>query len=156
MKENLMTLSSTGSYSKQGSNQGFTLIELIISVAVLSIALTGLVSTLYRSVQLDNSFKNRSVALQGAQSMMSQIKAQPRRQGGALLMEFIENIDGDPGDSVNEFDVTGLEPNIIAEGIVEHEDKGGYIRVDVIVSWEDQMGEQEVALTGNFYTYSKS
>lgn len=138
------------------NQDGFTLIELVISVAVLSIALTGLVTTLYRSIQLDNSFKNRSIALQGAQSMMSQVKAQPRRNNGKLLKEFIENIDDDPTDSKNEFDVSGLEPDVTAEGEVFYEDKGGYVRVDIIVRWNDQMGQQDVAITGNFYTYDKS
>lgn len=137
------------------SEEGFTLIELVISVAVLAIALTGLVTTLYRSIQLDNSFKNRSIALQGAQKMMSQIKAQPRRNSGHLLKEFIEDLDKD-GDGINEYDITGLEPDVTAEGRVMYEDKGGYIRVDIVVEWSDQMGEQDVAITGNFYTYNKN
>jgi prepilin-type N-terminal cleavage/methylation domain-containing protein len=141
---------------EQNEEEGFTLIELVISVAILAIALTGLVTTLYRSIQLDNSFKNRSIALQGAQKMMSQVKAQPRRNNGEELKEFIENIDNDPDDSVNEYDVTGLEPDVTAEGRVTYEDKGGYIRVDIVVEWNDQMGQQDVAITGNFYTYNKS
>jgi len=141
---------------EQNEEEGFTLIELVISVAILAIALTGLVTTLYRSIQLDNSFKNRSIALQGAQKMMSQIKAQPRRNNRVKFKEFIENIDHDPDDSVNEYDVTGLEPDVTAEGRVTYEDKGGYVRVDIVVEWNDQMGQQDVAITGNFYTYNKS
>lgn len=140
---------------EQNEEEGFTLIELVISVAILAIALTGLVTTLYRSIQLDNSFKNRSIALQGAQKMMSQVKAQPRRNNGEELKTFIDNLDED-GDGVNEYDVTGLEPDVTAEGRVTYEDKGGYIRVDIVVEWSDQMGQQDVAITGNFYTYNKS
>jgi prepilin-type N-terminal cleavage/methylation domain-containing protein len=140
---------------ERNEEEGFTLIELVISVAILAIALTGLVTTLYRSIQLDNSFKNRSIALQGAQKMMSQIKAQPRRNNGEQLKTFIDNLDND-GDGVNEYDVTGLEPDVTAEGRVTYEDKGGYVRVDIVVEWNDQMGQQDVAITGNFYTYNKS
>lgn len=154
------------------NEQGFSLIELIIAVGVLAIALTGLVSAITRSYQIDETFENRSVALQGAQSMMSQIKSQKRGQGGGFIKAFLDNT----LDSNDRFDVEGLEPGNTTEGRViytgplnngvdddgdgttdesDESDDLGFATVDIRVEWEDMMGEQSVSISSRVYIFDK-
>lgn len=165
------TFSPHGSDADQ-SEQGFTIIELIIAVGVLAIALTGLVASISHSMQIDETFENRSVALQGAQSMMSQIKSQKRNLGGEHIRQFIDN----NTTSTNRFDIEGLNPGNTTEGFVSYvgplnngiDDDGdgttdesdefddlGYLTIDIVVTWEDTMGRQQVELSSKVYTYAK-
>lgn len=172
-KRELLILHQHHTHTKEDAaenERGFSLIELIIAVGVLAVALTGLVSAITHSYQIDETFENRSVALQGAQSMMSQIKSQKRGEGGGFIKAFLDNT----LTSNDRFDVKGLEPGNTTEGKViytgplnngvdddsdgttdesDESDDLGFATVDIRVEWEDMMGEQSVAISSRVYIF---
>ncbi len=142
--------------SAPGEQGGFTLIEVLIAAAVLAIALAGILSAMVRTTQLDESFGKRSVALKGMENMMAQIRSQPRMKDGKKVIEYIENVDDDPTDSINEFNVDGLEPDNDAEGRITYSKSDGVLKVHLTVNWTDIMGDQQVSLTSFLFIFKKN
>ena len=64
-----------GSHSRADRDGGFTVVESMIAISVLAIAAFSALTTLTRSSSLDETLKERSVALRAAMSKMESIAA---------------------------------------------------------------------------------
>ena len=67
-------ISGTGNAGRRG---GFTLIELIMALTVLSVALTGLIAMYGISLELANQSRQKSLAAEIAESQMAMVLAAP-------------------------------------------------------------------------------
>jgi len=132
------------------------MIEVIIAAAILAIALTGIITAMYRTSQLNESFGKRNLALKGAENMMAQIKAQPRSDGGQKIIDYIDDQDVDASTPEVEFDIDGLEQNNGQEGLIDLTDQNGYVVVNVLVRWEDVLGTQDLSITSYIYTFDQN
>ncbi len=126
---------------------GFTILELMISAALLAIALTGVVAALFESSRIDENTRERAIAQKAAENMMEQIKAQPRNAGGAEIVDFCNNN--------ADFDVENLETGNNSEGSIPPPDTSnpGYVIVTVVISWDGVMGPQNLSITRYLYVY---
>lgn len=61
---------------KPGSNQGFTLPELLIAAAIFAFAMAGVLKLFASCVSLDQSNRNKSIAVAHAESAMEYLKSQ--------------------------------------------------------------------------------
>ena len=58
-------------------NHGFTLLELMITAAIMIIVLTGLLATYVTCLELNETAKNSNLALNAAQDIMERIRSSP-------------------------------------------------------------------------------
>jgi general secretion pathway protein I len=109
---------------KNVSNRGFTLLEVMIAVALIAIALTTLLGSQSQSVSFANSAKFETMAALLAQSKMSEI---------ALQQEAVASDSGDFGDEYPGYVWEVEVSDISIEGVDNISD---YLKqVDLTVTW---------------------
>jgi general secretion pathway protein I len=107
------------------SNKGFTLLEVMIAVALVAIALTTLLGSQSQSVSFANSAKFETMAALLAQSKMSELTT---READSLYSES-----GDFGDDYPGYAWEATVNNIAIEGVADISD---YLKqIDLTVTW---------------------
>lgn len=67
---------------------GFTLLEVIVAIAILGLALTGLAGALATGMRLSNTIEDQTVSATTATRYMEQTLAQPIEHGGCEGLEL--------------------------------------------------------------------
>ena len=117
---------SSISYRGFGTS-GFTLLEVMVAMAIIAIALTAVLGSQSQSLSLASEVKFSTTAALLAQSKMAEIEAEKPGDLTSDSGDFGEDYPGYRWDkSVN--DVTFDEP----EGVSDHLEQ-----IDLTVSWED-------------------
>jgi type II secretory pathway pseudopilin PulG len=98
-------------YSRQ-NERGFTLIEVLVSVAILMLIILGIAATLTTSIRADTLNQDRHVADKLAQGVLEKI-VDFAAQGSANFSAFIAN--NFNGAMPNQLAITGVRPAILAE-----------------------------------------
>jgi general secretion pathway protein I len=107
------------------TNKGFTLLEVMIAVALIAIALTTLLGSQSQSVYFANSAKFETMAALLAQSKMSEITTQ---EPGELT--------GDSGDFGDDYPGYAWEVNVSDIAITGMDNISDYLKqVDLTVAW---------------------
>ena len=110
------------------SLRGFTLLEVMVAMAIIAIALTAVLGSQSQSLSLASEAKFSTTAALLAQSKMAEIEAENPEDLASDSGDFGEDYPGYRWDkSVN--DVTFDEP----EGISDY-----LKRIDLIISWEER------------------
>jgi general secretion pathway protein I len=108
-------------------SRGFTLLEVMVAMAIIAIALTAVLGSQSQSLSLASEAKFSTTAALLAQSKMAEIEAEKPEDLTSDSGDFGEDYPGYRWDkSVN--DMTFDEP----EGISDH-----LKRIDLIISWEE-------------------
>ncbi len=104
--------------------KGFTLLEIMIAVAIIAIALTALLGSQAQSVYFANSAKFETMATLLAQSKMSEL---------VLEDSFsLSSNNGDFGDDFPGYAWEAMVNDIVIEGI----DVSDYLKqIDLVVTW---------------------
>jgi general secretion pathway protein I len=111
--------------TKNLSAKGFTLLEVMVAVALIAIALTTLLVSQSQSVSFANSAKFETMAALLAQSKMSEIEMQEK--------DIPANDSGDFGDDYPGYAWEVTVSNIIIGGVFDISD---YLKqVDLTVTW---------------------
>ena len=111
--------------AKNISNKGFTLLEVMVAVALIAIALTTLLGSQSQSVSFANSAKFETMAALLAQSKMSEI--------ATLTAEDLSSDSGDFGDDYPGYAWEVIVSDISIEGVSNISD---YLKqVDLTVTW---------------------
>ena len=106
---------------------GFTLLEVMVAIAIIAIALTAVLGSQSQSLSLASEAKFSTTAAFLAQGKMAEIEAEKAEDLASDSGDFGEDFPGYGWElSVN--DVTFDEP----EGVSEH-----LKQIDLTVSWED-------------------
>ena len=110
------------------SLRGFTLLEVMVAMAIIAIALTAVLGSQSQSLSLASEAKFSTTAALLAQSKMAEIEAENPEDLASDSGDFGEDYPGYRWDkSVN--DVTFDEP----EGVSDY-----LKRIDLIISWEER------------------
>lgn len=125
----------TDSSCRTNDNPGFTLLEVLIAMAILGVGILSIGVAQLSALKMSSGSKHRSQAMYLAQDQLDEILALPA--GDAALAAAVENnpdprgpVDIDPSDD----DLTTysrswtIEPNLPAVGLT---------RITVRVEWED-------------------
>jgi len=108
---------------KDGKN-GLTLVELLIAMAILILAVGGILLSYIRCIELNETAKNSSLAVQAAKSRMELIKSTTFGQIKATY-------------DMNSFDPNGLN----GKGISYIDDSNPeFLKITVSVSWQQKNG----------------
>jgi len=92
------------------ANKGFTLLEVMIAVALLAIALTTLLGSQSQSVSFANSAKFETIAALLAQSKMSEIAVQDKDELNSGSGDFGEDYPGYAWEvTVSDISIEGVE-----------------------------------------------
>ena len=111
--------------TKNVTNKGFTLLEVMIAVALIAIALTTLLGSQSQSVSFANSAKFEIMAALLAQSKMSEITAQ---EAGELT--------NDSGDFGDDYPGYAWEVDVSDIAIAGMDNISDYLKqVDLTVTW---------------------
>ncbi len=156
------------SHRTTGSARGFTLVEMIVALAVLSIATTILISVLGRGVALGEHSRHRTAAANIGESLLAEIQARPNAYvwpsfedlASGELVEITPS-DGKPGTSG--YTVTapaGVEPGsrqqVFFEGFRwrahgrRPAERANYLELTVSLYWTEAGRAQSLALTTAF------
>ena len=107
------------------TNKGFTLLEVMIAVALIAIALTTLLGSQSQSVSFANSAKFETMAALLAQSKMSEIATQ---EAGAIT--------NDSGDFGDDYPGYRWEVNVNDTAIAGIDNISDYLKqLDLTVTW---------------------
>jgi general secretion pathway protein I len=107
------------------TNKGFTLLEVMVAVAIIAIALTTLLGSQSQSVSFANSAKFETMAALLAQSKMSEITMQ---EAGAIT--------NDSGDFGDDYPGYRWEVNVNDTAIAGIDDISDYLKqLDLTVTW---------------------
>ena len=107
------------------TNKGFTLLEVMIAVALIAIALTTLLGSQSQSVSFANSAKFETMAALLAQSKMSEVTMQ---KSGALT--------DDSGDFGDDYPGYAWEVNVSDIAIPGIDNISDYLKqIDLVVTW---------------------
>lgn len=110
---------------KNVSNKGFTLLEVMVSVALVAIALTTLLASQSQSVSFANSAKFETMAALLAQSKMSEI-----------AMKEAEELSGDSGDFGDDYPGYAWEATVSDISIEGVDNISDYLKqIDLAVTW---------------------
>ena len=106
-------------------NKGFTLLEVMIAVALIAIALTTLLGSQSQSVSFANSAKFETMAALLAQSKMSEITVQEP-----------DELTNDSGDFGDDYPGYAWEVNVSDVAIAGMDNISDYLKqVDLTVTW---------------------
>ena len=107
------------------TNKGFTLLEVMVAVAIIAIALTTLLGSQSQSVSFANSAKFETMAALLAQSKMSEIATQ---EAGAIT--------NDSGDFGDDYPGYRWEVNVNDTAIAGIDNISDYLKqLDLTVTW---------------------
>jgi general secretion pathway protein I len=116
----------TGHYSKR--NWGFTLLEVMIALAIIAIALVTVLASQSQSLSLAGEAKFNTTAALLAQSKLAEIEA-----------ENPENLASDSGDFGENFPGYHWDLTVSSPGFAGVEEVLDYLKqVDLVVSWGEQ------------------
>ena len=111
--------------TKKLSNKGFTLLEVMVAVALIAIALTTLLSSQSQSVYFANSAKFETMAALLAQSKMSEIELRQK-----------DTLGDDSGDFGDDYPGYAWEVTLSDVSIGEVFDLSDYLKqIDLTVNW---------------------
>jgi len=111
--------------TKNLSNKGFSLLEVMIAVALIAIALTALLGSQSQSVSFANSAKFETMAALLAQSKMSEI-----------AMQEADELSGDSGDFGDDYPGYAWEATVSDISIEGVDNISDYLKqVDLTVTW---------------------
>jgi general secretion pathway protein I len=102
--------------SKQTKQQGLTLVEVLIALAILSIALTALLVTMTRDMRDAQTITEKTAALWCAQNQITALQNNPKAELGyaatgartqyGIALEFKARVSATPDKNVNQIIVT--------------------------------------------------
>ena len=111
--------------TKNLSNKGFSLLEVMIAVALIAIALTALLGSQSQSVSFANSAKFETMAALLAQSKMSEI-----------AMQEADELSGDSGDFGDDYPGYAWEATVSDISIEGVDNISDYLKqIDLTVTW---------------------
>ena len=111
--------------TKNLSNKGFSLLEVMIAVALIAIALTALLGSQSQSVSFANSAKFETMAALLAQSKMSEI-----------AMQEADELSGDSGDFGDDYPGYAWEATVSDISIEGADNISDYLKqIDLTVTW---------------------
>ena len=120
-------------------SEGFTLLELMIGASVLVVALVGLIAAFSGCFTLNETARNTTIAINGAQDRIEWIRN--------ITFDQIANQDG------TNFEIDGL-PDGDSEGIVEVDSiNPDLYRITITISWRQKGGRifgEDTNLNGAF------
>lgn len=154
---------------KSGRRDGFTLIELIMALTVLSVALTGLIAMYGISLELANQSRQESMAAEIAESQMAMILAAPdtfrweydRTAVAALFPITLGTEDPKAGNTMEPPNVTLVHRTIHARNELLYRKfrwkawgrrptaDSQFCEVTVVVQWDDQAKKRTLAFTSS-------
>ena len=110
---------------KNFTNKGFTLLEVMIAVALIAIALTTLLGSQAQSVSFANSAKFETMAALLAQGKMSEI-----------TMQTAESLSSDSGDFGDDYPGYGWESTVSDVSIEGLDAITDYLKqIDIRITW---------------------
>ncbi|MBI2435095.1 MAG: prepilin-type N-terminal cleavage/methylation domain-containing protein [Candidatus Hydrogenedentes bacterium] len=149
--------------------RGFTLVELLVALSVISIAGWVFVSFYSSALDLNRTAVNRATATQIAQDQLLSIVQSPKQyqwalpeQGGADLFSIRKGADDPPSGNPAELPAAmPVDRNALSQQTNYHErfrwlafgrlpsPEATYYEVTVVVHWEERSRQESVALTGS-------
>lgn len=144
-----------GSSSEQG---GFSLLELMVAVAILAVAITGVVAALMEAGRLEENTRERRTSRNAVDRQIASLEALDRGNFGQEMIDYIEGQNG--FDRHAEFEVENLEPapGETTVGSITYDDTDvmtdNILVVTVRTRWDGVMGEQNLHVTRYFYVHS--
>jgi general secretion pathway protein I len=116
----------TGHYSKR--NWGFTLLEVMIALAIIAMTLVTLLASQSQSLSLASEAKFNTMAALLAQSKMAEIEA-----------ESAEDLASDSGDFGEDFPDYHWDLTVSNPGFAGAEEALDYLKqIDLVISWGEQ------------------
>ena len=85
---------------------GFTLLEVVVAIAILGLALTGLAGALGTGMRISNTIEDQTVSATTATRYMEEALAQPVGPGGCEGLEFPDGYTVEWCESSDSLDVT--------------------------------------------------
>ena len=110
---------------KKLPNKGFTLLEVMVAVALIAIALTTLLASQSQRVSFANSAKFETMAALLAQSKMSE-----------LVLQGVDTVSGDSGDFGEDYPGYAWEATVSDFSIEGADAVSDYLKqIDLTVTW---------------------
>lgn len=102
----------------RGNRQGFTLVEVMIALTVISVAVYMMSSTITATMMHSNARKERTLAVENAMNVLEHMRAMPFEE---LYVLYNDNLDDDPDGPGTApgptFSVPGLDPREGAQAV---------------------------------------
>lgn len=99
--------------ARSAARQGFSLLEVLLTVSIFGIAMAGLTSSQLTAIALSRTNRDQSLAMDAAQSVLEALEDEPEEEFARIFLRWNSVPGDDPltGDSPGSaFDVPGLEP----------------------------------------------
>jgi Tfp pilus assembly protein PilV len=130
---------------------GISLLELVIALAVIAIAMFGILSMILHNMATKETMRELQIAKEAVTTKMEEIKSHPMMlpgtdvAGGISVWEFYANTKGN-----NVFDVQSLQdpttPSKLAQGTIVIDKTNPYLyEVMVTVKWAGRKGPTELS-----------
>lgn len=117
---------------KSPNNRAFTLTELMLAVAILMVAITGLLATFVYCILLNQSNNNLVIATNDAQYVLEQIKGLAYTDTNS----YIDNYDPHTFTNLNN------------EHAIPHRHEGTNIKeITVNITWDERQAQRNFSLT---------
>ena len=127
----------------QISKEGFSLAELLIASAILIIAVTGILMSYLRCLELNEISRNSSLAVQAGKSRMEQIKATTFSQIKATYDNVVFNISNLNGKGVTYIDDSTSDLLVVTTSISWKLRNGRIFGEDSNLNGQLDMGEDD-------------
>jgi type IV pilus assembly protein PilV len=130
--------------SRSRTQQGFSLIEVMVSLAILSVGLIGLTAGQVMAMKISSNSRNRTLAMQLAEQQVEELQAMSGDDVKALIVapgypyDPSNPIDPDPAD---ETQMAFTRRSLVTANTPE----AGVIRLAVEVAWQDNLGVTRTA-----------
>ncbi len=127
-------------------SRGMTLVEVVMAAMVLTIAIFGLVSTLYYTSREEASCHEVSIALNGLRAKIEEVRSQRFQDAFSIYLQDANRHFEIPGLFPQESDTDLYAPHRAGEVIVAVTSPN-LIRVTVRASWTGILGDQSIEMT---------
>jgi len=125
--------------TRSRSQHGFTLLEMMASLAILAVGLIGLTGAQVMAMKVTANSRSRTIAMQLAEQQMEALQAMSGADVKALI-----TAPGYPNDPANPIDPDPSDSNPMAFQrswiITPNTPEAGVIRLAVLVTWVDRQG----------------
>ena len=137
-------MTTTPMFTRKARQGGFSLLEVVVALAVISIALLAMLTMMLNTSNLKEVGRQRSLAMQAAMAKLEELKAQD-------FDTIVPNYG--PGGAQNSFDVDGLrDGNNDAQGVITIDDTNpDLLDLTIIVTWEGIGGKSLVYEARSIY-----